>query len=35
HVQLYKDLLLVIDGFGSTKEDEQAVRAAIRTLKRK
>ena len=35
HVQLHDDLLLVVDGFGSTPADEQAVRAAIRTLKRK
>ena len=35
HVQLHRDLLLVVDGFGSTEANEQAVRAAIRTLKRK
>lgn len=35
HVQLHNDLLLVVDGFGSTEADEQAVRAAIHTLKRK
>ena len=35
HVQLHNDLLLVVDGFGGTEADEQAVRATIRTLKRK
>jgi hypothetical protein len=35
HVQLHSDLLLVVDGFGSTDVHEQAVRTAIRTLKRR
>ena len=34
HVQLYEDLLLIVDGFGATKADEAAVRTAIQTLKR-
>lgn len=35
HLQLHKDLLLVVDGFGGTSAEEQALRAAIPTLKRK
>lgn len=34
HVQLYEDLLLIVDGFGATQADEAAVRASIKTLKR-
>ncbi|MGK0154706.1 MAG: hypothetical protein ACI9SE_001659 [Neolewinella sp.] len=35
HMQLHSDLLLLVDGFGGTEADEQSVRTAIRTLKRK
>lgn len=34
HVQVYEDLLLIVDGFGTTRADEDALRAAYQTLKR-
>jgi hypothetical protein len=34
HVQVHSDLLLVVDGFGGTQADEEALQAAIRTLHR-
>ena len=35
HMRLHDDLLVLVDGYGATQADEAAVRAAVRTLKRK
>jgi len=34
HVQVYDDLLVIVDGFGATLQDETLLRHALRTLKR-
>lgn len=34
HMRLHDDLLVLVDGYGATKAEEAAVRAAVRTLKR-
>lgn len=35
HVQVYEDLLVIVDGFGATLQDETSLRQALKTLVRR